>query len=384
MTLDYFFFYMESNIVCIVVLAILLINDKLHSSQQEKQIWFNRTLIAHILYFTSDIFWAAVLSGQLPSSRLLVGFFNLANYILLSLLAYEWFMYMAVTEDLPLRKSRKQRILWLLPMLISIVVIVIAYIAAPTFWISESGDLNDWYYPMMVAAPIIYLLSAFVFSLINSRKTESRDKKRLFLLIGIYPLGVLSFGLIQTFMLEGPLFCFGCTIMMTFFYIHSMQALISVDSLTRLNNRGQINRYMEQLRYRENMQLYVMMIDIDRFKEINDTCGHAEGDRALILVAEALRQVCGRVNCPIFLGRYGGDEFTVFIQNPEDGDLPEQVAEIIRSAIAEKQQENHLLYNLQVSIGFDALQGRNDTVEACLVRADEKLYEDKRSRGNLR
>ena len=133
MTLDYFFFYMESNIVCIVVLAILLINNKLHTTQQEKQIWFNRTLIAHILYFTSDIFWAAVLSGQLPSSRLLVGFFNLANYILLSLLAYEWFMYMAVTEDLPLRKSRKQRILWLLPMLISIVVIVIAYIAAPTF-----------------------------------------------------------------------------------------------------------------------------------------------------------------------------------------------------------------------------------------------------------
>ena len=228
MTLDYFFFYMESNIVCIVVLAILLINDKLHSSQQEKQIWFNRTLIAHILYFTSDIFWAAELSGQLPPSRLLVGLFNLLNYILLSLLAYEWFMYMAVSEDMPLRKSRRKRILWLLPMFVSVTVMIIAYLAAPTFWISESGKLNDWYYPMMVAAPIIYLLSAFVFSLINSRKTESRDKKRLFLLIGIYPLGVLSFGLIQTFMLEGPLFCFGCTIMMTFFYIHSMQALISV------------------------------------------------------------------------------------------------------------------------------------------------------------
>ena len=384
MTLDYFFFYMESNIVCIVVLAILLINNKLHTTQQEKQIWFNRTLIAHILYFTSDIFWAAELSGQLPPSRLLVGLFNLLNYILLSLLAYEWFMYMAVSEDMPLRKSRRQRILWLLPMFVSVTVMIIAYLVAPTFWISESGELNSWYYPLMIAAPIIYLLSAFIFSVINSRKTESRDKKRLFLLIGIYPLGVLSFGLIQTFMLEGPLFCFGCTIMMTFFYIHSMQALISVDSLTRLNNRGQINRYMEQLRFRENIQLYVMMIDIDRFKEINDTCGHAEGDRALILVAEALRKVCGRVNCPIFLGRYGGDEFTVFIQNPEDGDLPEQVAEIIRSAIAEKQQENHLLYNLQVSIGFDALQGRNDTVEACLVRADEKLYEDKRSRGNLR
>ena len=316
----------------------LLINDKLHSTKQEKQIWFNRTLIAHILYFTSDIFWAAVLSGQLPPSRLLVGLFNLLNYILLSLLAYEWFMYMAVSEDMPLRKSRRQRILWLLPMFVSVTVMIIAYLAAPTFWISESGKLNDWYYPMMVAAPIIYLLSAFVFSLINSRKTESRDKKRLFLLIGIYPLGVLSFGLIQTFMLEGPLFCFGCTIMMTFFYIHSMQALISVDSLTRLNNRGQINRYMEQLRYRENMQLYVMMIDIDRFKEINDTCGHAEGDRALILVADALRQVCGRVNCPIFLGRYGGE---VEIAIAEDYLIAHEVRVLFFSAHQCRHQPAH-------------------------------------------
>ena len=384
MGLEYFFFYMQANIVCIVILAILLINDKLHSAQQEKQIWFNRTIIAHILYFTTDIFWAAVLGGQLPSSRLLVGLFNLLNYILLSLLAYEWFMYMAVAEDMPLRTSRKKRTLWLLPMFISIAVMIIAYIAAPTFWISESGELNDLYYPLMIAAPVIYLLSAFVFSVINSRKTESRDKKRLFLLIGIYPLGVLSFGLIQTFMLDAPLFCFGCTIMITFFYIQSMQALISVDSLTRLNNRGQINRYMDQLRLRENTRLYVMMIDIDRFKEINDTCGHAEGDRALILVAEALRQVCGRVNCPIFLGRYGGDEFTVFIQNPQGDDFPEQVAEIIRGAVAEKQRDNDLLYNLQVSIGYDELRGRDDTVQACLIRADEKLYEVKRSKGNLR
>ena len=64
MQLDYFFFYTESNIVCMVILAIMLFNDKKHSTRREKQIWFNRTIVAHILYFVSDIGWAAVLSSQ--------------------------------------------------------------------------------------------------------------------------------------------------------------------------------------------------------------------------------------------------------------------------------------------------------------------------------
>ena len=51
MKVDYFFFYTEANIVCIVILAILLINDRLHSTKQEKQIWFNNTIIMHIIYF---------------------------------------------------------------------------------------------------------------------------------------------------------------------------------------------------------------------------------------------------------------------------------------------------------------------------------------------
>ena len=378
MKLDYFFFYTEANIICILILSIMLMNDKRHSTAQEKQIWFNRTIVAHILYFVSDICWAAVLSGQLPRERSLIILFNFTNYILLSLLAYEWFMYMAATEDMPLRKSRKNQTLCLIPMLVSIAAIVIAYAAAPYFWISESGELNTWYYPMMIAAPVVYLLSAFMLSMINAKKTDIREEKHLYRLIGVYPLAVLMFGLIQAFTLNAPLFCFGCTLMMLFFYIQNMQTLVSVDSLTRLNNRGQINRYMQQMRYRENNRVFIMMIDIDRFKQINDTYGHAEGDRALILVSETLKQICERISCPVFLGRYGGDEFMISIQNPEDGDYPEQIASVIRGSLAEKQQENRLPYDLKVSIGYDALRDREDTMNACMIRADEKLYQDKK------
>ena len=191
----------------------------------------------------------------------------------------------------------------------------------------------------------------------------------------------MGFGLIQVVSLNAPTFCFGCTIMLLFFYIQNMQTLISVDALTRLNNRGQINRYMDQVRYRENVAVYIMMIDIDRFKEINDTYGHAEGDRALILVSETLKQICDRFRAPVFLGRYGGDEFTVIIQNPDEGEHPAQAAKVIRSALYERGRESKLPYDLEVSIGYDALRDKNDTMQACMVRADEKLYQDKRERG---
>ena len=100
MQLDYFFFYTEANIVCIVILAILLVHDRFHSTRQEKQIWFDRTVIAHILYFISDIGWAAVISGNLPRSRGLVILFNFLNFILLSLNSSGWFMYMAASEGM--------------------------------------------------------------------------------------------------------------------------------------------------------------------------------------------------------------------------------------------------------------------------------------------
>lgn len=378
---DYFIFYAGASIFCIVILLIMLINDRIYNTQQEKQIWFNRAIVAFILYFVSDVCWDAVLNGILPRVRILVELFNLTNFILLSVMAYEWFMFMAASEKMPFRKSRKKRLLCFIPMIVSLAVMLIAYAMDPYYWITDGGELNPMYYPLMISAPAFYLLTAFVLSIINAGKTELREEKKRCWMTGIIPIGVMGFGLLQVVSLNIPTFCFGCTMMLLFFYIQNMQMLISVDALTRLNNRGQINRYMEQIHYRENNEVFIMMIDIDRFKEINDTYGHAEGDRALILVSEVLKRVCTRLRAPCFLGRYGGDEFTVILQNPEEGEFPDQVAAAIRETLSEKQRENHLLYDLQVSIGYEALRDRDDTMEACMIRADEKLYADKRKRG---
>ena len=84
-----------------------------------------------------------------------------------------------------------------------------------------------------------------------------------------------------------------------------------------------------------------------------------------------------------FIGRYGGDEFVLIVHSAEEG-IMERAAEVLQSIATKKQEENKLLYNLNLSVGYDRLGAAPDTMENCLKRADEKLYENKRKKGTLR
>ena len=377
MGFDYFVFYTEASLVCVIILAMILITDRMFHTKQEKQIWFSRAISAFILYFISDACWAAMLSGMFPKIRFFAVLFNYTNYILISLMGYGLFMFIAVSGKMSFFNSSRNRRLCFIPVVVSVLFISIAYVANPLFWINENNELNALYFPLMFAVPSLYLIAGFIFSVAYAFRSELREEKRRYLVIGSVPFGVMAFGMIQVVALNAPTFCFGCTIMWLWFYIQNTKALISVDDLTHLNNRGQINRYLEQIRYSEDSRVIILMIDIDKFKGINDRYGHAEGDRALVIVSDALRQTCDQINASVFLGRYGGDEFTIIIQNPKDEDHTERLITLLRNNLAEKQQENSLPYELDVSIGYDEVTDGNDSVYACMTRADEKLYIDK-------
>ena len=374
MELDYFAFYTEASLVCVAILIMLIFQNTNYRTKTERENWFIRTVLVHIIYFLSDVGWAAVESGILPRIRFFVVFFKFTNYVFMNLIGYSWFMYMAASEGMLLDKKRRFGQIVMTPALASIGVIIVAYIIKPLFWISKDGILNDLYYPFMVTVPSLYVLSSSVISLKNAKEAASKEDKRLYRLIALYPLAIVSFGMLQTFALNAPLFCFGVTLMMLYFYIKSLQMLVSVDSLTKLNNRGQIDRYMDNIRYSENESCYVCMIDIDRFKEINDRYGHAEGDRALTMIADALRKTADEAAFPVFLGRYGGDEFVMIVRSADEAAMDGLISSF-REIL--KETSSGLLYKLEASVGYDFLRNNDDAIEACLKRADKRLYFDK-------
>ncbi|MBO7412724.1 MAG: GGDEF domain-containing protein [Fibrobacter sp.] len=172
-----------------------------------------------------------------------------------------------------------------------------------------------------------------------------------------------------------PIFCFWCTFIILFVYLNSQNQLISTDPLTSLNNRNQLQRYL--LLQREAKGSYVIMVDVDHFKQINDTYGHMEGDRALVLVSRALKKACSRLKISIFLCRYGGDEFLMIAQTRKPDDVLRVVRECLREEIANR--SGSLTYTLEASMGYSSWDGRASTFRESVVSADQKMYEDKRS-----
>ena len=121
---------------------------------------------------------------------------------------------------------------------------------------------------------------------------------------------------------------------------------------------------------------FVIMIDINDFKKINDTLGHAEGDKALVILAQSLVYSIRNCNMPMFLGRFGGDEF-VLIAHPVKKEEVEKLIEEIRENVRAECIKENKQFILSVGIGYDELLSIPDTFQKCMQRADSKLYLDK-------
>jgi diguanylate cyclase (GGDEF)-like protein len=154
------------------------------------------------------------------------------------------------------------------------------------------------------------------------------------------------------------------------------------DPLTGIYNRRgfyELGRREVERAHRFGRPLTALMIDIDLFKQVNDTYGHLIGDQVLAGVASRIEHELRQVDLP---GRYGGDEFIALL--PET-DLPSafQAAERLRKSINQGiyQTENEPV-QITASIGLAELQEPGDTLETLIERADQALYMAKQSGRN--
>jgi diguanylate cyclase (GGDEF)-like protein/PAS domain S-box-containing protein len=160
--------------------------------------------------------------------------------------------------------------------------------------------------------------------------------------------------------------------------LQHMEKLSVTDDLTGLFNRRHAltvasNEVERSKRYGSHLGL--IMIDVDRFKEINDKYGHLVGDEVLITVANALK---ANVRTPDTVARYGGDEFVVILPEAEI-DKIRSVAERLRDKVAEQEfiTGDNEQVSLTISIGITQLRDGEDTLENLIKRADTALYTSK-------
>lgn len=157
-----------------------------------------------------------------------------------------------------------------------------------------------------------------------------------------------------------------------------LQELATIDSLTGLSNRrhflSQAHAEFERAR-RYNVPLAILMVDVDYFKNVNDTYGHEIGDRVLMVLAETFHKCLRTID---IVGRLGGEEFAVVLpEASKEGAL--QAAERIRSAVEASHVETETAAcSITVSIGVVTLEPEVPDGNALIRNADAALYEAKR------
>ena len=154
--------------------------------------------------------------------------------------------------------------------------------------------------------------------------------------------------------------------------------LAMTDHLTGLANRAQFERTLnsEMAHSRRTGESFtVMYLDMDNFKEINDTLGHAAGDEVL---CEAARRMAGQVRTEDLLARIGGDEFGVFMRQSADNS-PESLVDRIVEVMSEPiYLSNGNMVNIGISIGIATYTDTIDSMSSLMAQADQALYAAKK------
>jgi diguanylate cyclase (GGDEF)-like protein len=149
------------------------------------------------------------------------------------------------------------------------------------------------------------------------------------------------------------------------------------DALTGLPNRRMLVRQLQQTMARARAasgQMALVVIDLDGFKEINDTLGHAVGDEVLQWAARQFRAHLGQRDV---LARLGGDEFAVVLADVPDREAADRIAQNLRLALAAGMLARGHQLAIRASVGFSMYPADGEDVDRLYAVADRAMYERK-------
>lgn len=159
-----------------------------------------------------------------------------------------------------------------------------------------------------------------------------------------------------------------------------MERLSVTDPLTEVYNRSGCERISYPMLVdwgREGGESILMLVDVDRMKLINDLYGHANGDKALKVVAESLKQSLPK---DFIISRFGGDEFFVAGKLEENHKIdPKALIRLVESSIREEANNLQLNFTVTASIGYTIISPKTvSDIEHAVVQADIDMYTNKK------
>ena len=349
-------------------------------TKKVEYIFFRAYILSYQFFIISESVWSLQQSEMIRLGRCVNMAVNCMLYSSVVITAYVFYIFSIARMGSAVANTMWFRVITTIPVTVQMIFIMTSAFTGSVFVINERGttDYKEYFFVIPVLS-IFYLLIIIGGSLKKTITSRSYVRRKTYITQFISVLGLLGCVLADS-QFDGlsilPMAIFACIFTI---FINLQESGIYGDVLTGMNNRRKANEYLgEQLmNVTEKNPLYIYMCDINSFKQINDIYGHAEGDRALILTAMAIKKCISKYQG--FAARFGGDEFILgWRPNERHADDPDVLMKDLQEQIKNTCKNENKPYEITISIGYFRCNNPKDLLGDCIKKADAELYKRKR------
>ncbi|MBQ9020649.1 MAG: GGDEF domain-containing protein [Eggerthellaceae bacterium] len=363
--------WMPVAIYAILLLLYLLFYSWYHMDDSVGRRPFVMLLFLTIAILASDFYGRFEGTPGIPLPTIVGS--TVINFVLLPAVGVEWHQF--IRNLLPANERARMRYVTMLSNFAAGIGIVVSMLSPITSWvfyydasgIYHRGDL--FLVPAMTTLFIFLVTDIYLFTQVKSLERYSLR------MLGAYPIPVIIGGLLTFVVSDVAWVPLGFSIATLALFAHIQNTGMGRDYLTGLANRKKLEMLMNERieRSASGYKFAGIMMDIDKFKFINDTLGHTSGDLALADAGHLL-QSCVRSGDVV--ARFGGDEFFILL-DIEEGDELREVVERINEEEKTFTREGRD-YELRFSKGYDVFDPQKfHSVQDFLAHLDELMYKEK-------
>ena len=351
--------FAEIYYICVAIMLILGFKTYRSMMKNTQKASFLTVVFLHILYFQTDL--VRMINAQDM-------FLNEMCFLFFSLCTLSWFNYIQTMLEIHYVNKIKTFIA-IVPAVFSVALLLLNTLNGCLFVIDQNGFFKQGpLYIFYVLLNDLYFIVAAYQAYVYSQRAKYYQQKKANKILGIYMLTLLFVVTIQDFYSTIPIFCVGTSLSILIVYISLEEQMISIDPLTQLNNRNRMEQHLFECVRSADLDMYLLVLDVNKFKKINDEYGHAQGDLALKAIANCLKESCIEKND--FIARYGGDEFVIVYKGNDVQALCERIHAQIQSL--------SFPYDLDVCIGYAPYNKSIHKWSDWFIEADQQLYNEKK------
>ena len=270
-------------------------------------------------------------------------------------------------------------ILGLIPLLVGVMLLIISLFNGMIFSVADDGHNHVGpFYNLLPGSAFIYFVVIVIMSIIKARKAKTISSKKIAITLIISIAFLIFWVLLDDNFDRVTIIPIAVFSVIFFMFISLQQSSIYTDALTQMfNRRKAIELYNDQKEsISDSNPIYLLLIDINSFKEINDTYGHIEGDEALIVVSKAIKEVFAKNHG--FCSRYGGDEFLCSYRKGSEAKEVDDIVLDVKNLIYDKCKQLNKPYDISISVGIVKCVSSKKTFDNYFKEVDNNLYIEKR------